>query len=301
MKRMVLRLSVMALGLALQACPPVIETPVVVPGLPTGETQIIDHRYAHVTGLTHARVEAAKSKLNVKYWHTSHGSQISSGIAGMNDFYGTPGLYSVSKAPTAGEMKYDDTEWTDLGNGNFNVVTRDYLEANPLVNVVMWSWCGQVSGSDEADIASYLAKMSALETEFPGVRFVYMTGHADGTGSLRNLHLRNRQIRDYCVANGKFLFDFYDIECYDPDGVYYGDRFVTDGCNYDANGDGHVSQGSGDPGLPQNGDKSWALDWQAAHPDGWWECNPAHTVDLNGNQKAKAAWQLFAKLAESLP
>ena len=65
------------------------------------------------------------------------------------------------------------------------------------MNVVMWSWCGQVS-SAPANIKTYLSLMSRLEEDYPDVRFVYMTGHTDGTGLTGNLHVRNQQIRDYC-------------------------------------------------------------------------------------------------------
>ena len=53
-------------------------------------------------------------------------------------------------------------------------------------------------------------------------RFVYMTGHTDGTGLDGTLHLRNQEIRNYCKANDKVLYDFEDIESYDPDGRYLG-------------------------------------------------------------------------------
>ncbi len=48
-----------------------------------------------------------------------------------------------------------------------------------------------------------------------------MTGHTDGTGETGNLNLRNDQVRNYCIANDKILFDFADIESYDPDGNSY--------------------------------------------------------------------------------
>ena len=70
--------------------------------------------------------------------------------------------------------------------------------------------------------------MSGLEKDYPYVRFVYMTGHTNGTGLSGNLHLRNQQIRDYCNANKKILYDFEDIESYDPDGKYFGDKNVTE-------------------------------------------------------------------------
>jgi len=62
--------------------------------------------------------------------------------------------------------------------------------------------------------------MNDLERDFPDVHFVYMTGHLDGSGLTGNLHLRNEQIRNYCRENKKILYDFADIECYNPDGTY---------------------------------------------------------------------------------
>jgi hypothetical protein len=128
--------------------------------------------------------------------------------------------------------------------------------------------------------------MSSLESDFPGVKFVYMTGHLDGTGLTGNLHLRNEQIRDYCKTNNKILFDFADIECYNPDGVYFGDKRPDDACSYDSNGAGSARL-------------NWAQQWQASHTEGvhWYTCSSAHSEPLNANMKAYAAWHLWARLA----
>jgi len=176
--------------------------------------------------------------------------------------------------------------------------TRTYLNTHPEINVVMWSWCGQVSSATETDILTYLNLMNGLEDEYPNVHFVYMTGHLNGTGLTGNLHIRNEQIRNFCRDNGKVLYDFADIETYDPEGTYYGDKFPSGGCNYDFNNDGLTSQ-SGDPALPQNGDRNWAIDWQNNHTRGvdWYSCRAEHTQPLNANLKAYATWWLFARLA----
>jgi hypothetical protein len=113
-----------------------------------------------------------------------------------------------------------------------------------------------------------------------------MTGHLDGTGTNGNLNIRNEQIRNYCLTNGKILFDFNDIESYDPDGNYYLDKDANDNCDYDSDGNGSL-------------DKNWAIDWQNSHTINvdWYDCSPAHSQALNGNLKAYAAWWLWAKLA----
>ncbi|MCK7462033.1 MAG: hypothetical protein MZU84_08235 [Sphingobacterium sp.] len=70
-----------------------------------------------------------------------------------------------------------------------------------------------------------------------------MTGHTRrGRPLTGTSHLRNKQIRDYCLANNKILYDFADIESYDPDGDYFGDKLVNDACDYDSNGDGTGQQ-----------------------------------------------------------
>jgi hypothetical protein len=166
--------------------------------------------------------------------------------------------------------------------------TREYLNdpSHSDVNVIIWSWCGQASGyTEEQMMERYLTPMTQLEQDYPDVTFVYMTGHADGSGESGNLHLRNQQIREYCIANDKALYDFYDIELYDPDGNYYGDKRVDDQCEYDSDGDG-------------SRDANWATEWQIAHIEGvdWYSCSAAHSQPLNANRKAYAAWWLWARL-----
>jgi uncharacterized repeat protein (TIGR01451 family) len=158
---------------------------------------------------------------------------------------------------------------------------------HPDVNVIIWSWCGQVSDrTEETMLSTYLTPMSDLEAQYSGVTFVYMTGHANGGGEEGNVHIRNQQIRNYVIANDKVLYDFYDIELYDPDGNYYGDKAVEDDCDYDSDGNGSV-------------DSNWATDWQGTHTQDvdWYSCGCAHSQSLNCNQKAYAAWWLWARLA----
>ena len=146
-----------------------------------------------------------------------------------------------------------------------------------LFDFSMWSWCGEVSGGSEAYIADYLAQINTLDQEYPNTTFIYMTGHLDGTGEGGNLHLRNNQIRNYSLANNKVLFDFADIESYDPDGNYYLDRVATDSCDYDGG--------------------NWADEWCSTHPGECSSCSSAHSRSLNCDQKAKAFWWMMARLA----
>ncbi len=251
---------------------------------------IIDHNYTKLDKIPSANITNAKNNLHIAYGHTSHGSQLVDGMNGLVDFKGD--LYDFNSGGTSGALDLRDTPFSDaydLGNPDFTAwydATKAYLDKNADINVVMWSWCGQVSNASTADISTYLSEMNSLEIQYPNVKFVYFTGHLDGTGLTGNLHLRNNQIRDYCKNNGKILYDFEDIESYNPDDVYFGNKYPDDACDYDSNGDGSK-------------DKNWAEDWQNSHTLNvdWYNCSSAHSKPLNANQKAYAAWSLFARLS----
>ena len=251
------------------------------------ESVIIDHRHTDLRDVPLEWINKAKTDLHIAYGHTSHGSQITTGMTGLVSFANAPNggsTYDWNNGGKDGALDLRDCPFSganDLGNPNrtaWAAATRTYLNAYPDVNVIMWSWCGQADGT-EADINTYLDLMSGLENDYPGVKFVYMTGHTNGSGLSGNLHLRNQQIRDYCSANKKILFDFEDIESYDPDGKYFGDKNVTDSCAYTGG--------------------NWAREWQNSHTKGvdWYQCSSAHSEPLNANLKAYAAWWMFARMA----
>ena len=249
---------------------------------------IIDHRCINLNSIPAESIDAAKKNLHIAYSHTSHGSQITDGMTGLVSFKGTG--YSWNNGGSGGALDLHDYAMSgDLGapdRTSWATQTRTYLAANKDVNVIIWSWCGQVSTSTEADITTYLNLMEALENDFKNVKFVYMTGHLDGTGLTGNLHQRNEQIRTYCKTNKKILFDFADIESYNPDGVYFGTMKPTDACDYDNDGNGSM-------------ESNWAIQWQNSHTQGkdWYNCSSAHSQPLNANQKAYASWWLWARLA----
>lgn len=263
-------------------------------------TRIFGHSAATLAGLADADVVRAKSTLHISYGHTSHGSQLMDGLGELDAFKEGNGLYAMQRYEEEGSLHLSDTFMAnDVGYyPDWVTETRTFLgtvdgngrgSAHPEFNVIMWSWCGQLSWYTAEQVsANYLEPMAALEADYPGIRFVYMTGHADGTGLAGTLHLNNERIRQYCAANNKWLYDFNDIENWDPDGVYYGGKNVDDACDFD--------------GTDENGNPArinWAQKWQAAHPGEWYQCGSAHSEPLNANRKAYAAWQLFAAVAKS--
>ena len=265
---------------------------------------VIDHNTTDITQIPQIAIEQAKSTLHIAYGHTSHGSQLTAGMTGLVGFANDGGLgldlpedlFAWNNGGLDGALDLEEGDgygdgWLDHDAGYYPQwveETRAYLDdsSHADTNVIIWSWCGQLSSYTEQElIDQYLTPMSQLETDYPTVTFVYMTGHADGSGETGNLHLRNQQIRNYCINNDKVLYDFYDIECYDPDGNYFGDKWVDDACNYDSDGDGII-------------DGNWATEWQDTHVESidWYDCTSAHSQPLNANRKAYAAWWLWATL-----
>jgi hypothetical protein len=256
------------------------------------ESIIANHTISKLSILPDNWIDSAKAKLHIAYGHTSHGSQLITGMEGLENWKGNQ--FAFNDGGSNGALDIEDYAFpgaSDLGNPDrtsWESATRNYLDnpANNDVNVVIWSWCGQVSSATEEDINTYLNLMNGLENDYPNVNFVYMTGHLDGTGVDGNLNQRNEQIRNYCNTNGKILYDFNDIESYDPDGNYYLDKDANDNCDYDSDENGSL-------------DQNWAIDWQNSHTINvdWYDCSAAHSQPLNGNLKAYAAWWLWAKLA----
>lgn len=262
---------------------------------------IIDHFSTDIRKIPESAIQAAKNTLHIAYGHTSHGSQLISGMGSNNGLSldqfmtangSSPGLYRWNNGGTGGALDLHDYFVPgDLGNPDRTAWaqrTREYLNnpANSDVNVVMWSWCGQAATSI-ANIDIYLNLMEGLIADYPNVSFVFMTGHLDGTGPSGLLNLANEHIRNHCRTNNRILFDFADIESYDPDGqINYMEYGADDGCYYDRDGNG-------------SRESNWALDWQAGHVQGldWWASGAAHSQHLNGNLKGYAAWWLWARLA----
>lgn len=252
---------------------------------------VIDHRCTYLYKIPLAQIDSARKKLHIAYGHTSHGSQLVSGMTGLEEKKGS--RFAFAKDGLGGSLDFHDyfIADMDLGNPDFRTwadSTRQFLSKpeNSHINVVMWAWCGELSWSPAEYAEIYLSLMDQLEQEFPSVRFVYMTGHLDGTGTEGLLNQRNEQIRAYCWNQGKTLFDFADIESYDPDSlVNYMLAGGTDNCDYDSNHDG-------------DSDANWAVQWSESHPDSvFYTGNCEHSQSLNCQRKGIAAWWLYAKLA----
>jgi hypothetical protein len=286
---------------------------------------VVDHTCTDLSQIPDQWITKAKSDLHIVYEHTSHGSQIITGMDGLKNFpdFGNKYSWSDRTSGDTGSLSlkdHDSLSPNDLSQGdkddNNNGIadwadsTAQYLNqaGHEHVNVVLWSWCN-IAGHN---IPRYLNSMEWLIAQFGEggtatraadhpVRFVFITGHANGGGENDSSDAQNRLIREHCQTHDRILFDFADMENYDPDNNYFLDKRVTDALYYDKNG---------------THDANWASEYLARHPDGELyritkgdggsyggvdycahSDGPDNDAHLNCTLKGRAAWYLFARLA----
>ncbi len=292
---------------------------------------IVDHTMTDLSVIPDVWIAKAKETLHIAYNHTSHGSQLITGMNALKDYppFGTRYDWQDTTSGSSDSLSLDDRGMPsppDLSQGDgdsdgdgiadWAETTYAYLadSSHNHVNVIMWSWCN-ISGHN---IDRYLYSMEwlislfgeggthARAAEHP-VQFVFMTAHANGGGEYDSSDTPNRQIRAYVAAHDHILFDFSDIENYDPDNNYFLNKRVTDALAYD----------STPPYDSGSKDANWAGEYLSRHDGGELDklthgdgvagyggtnsCahSNAHSNDgrLNCVLKGRGAWYLFARLA----
>lgn len=253
---------------------------------PTGPL-IIDHTTTDISLIPDPWLAQARQTA-FHYAHTSHGGQIIAGLAWLAQ-------QDTRYAVTIGETLPPETAANTLavydGNnysGDSYITPEMYwasedgrthtadVAATGVFSYSMWSWCGQQSDNAAVTVQEYLSALDAFEAEHPGMRYILMTGHNDGTSGPGSVLERNNDlVRAHAIQDNDVLFDFADIERYDPAGTYYPD--ADDSC-------------------------VWCDQWCADHPeqcvslpDGCFDNH--HTHGLLCKLKAQAFWWMLARLA----
>ena len=236
---------------------------------------IIDHNTNDLSQIPDYWIDQVKQKIKGYYGHTSHGAQLTRGLNTIESQYRSK--YNVAmdwelpNEPNALCIRDVSTyDWKD-----FYPTVQEALSKNPEINVVMFGWCGQTGSSDwQTLFNTYTSQMNSLEQSYPNVTFVYMTGNAqenDCAGC--NRHRFNEALRRYCKEKNKVLFDFADLDVWynGKKNTYLSPRWCA-------------CMGSVPREHPHWGGGNWD--------------NPCgHSTYGNCEQKGKASWWLFSRLA----
>jgi len=292
-----------------------------IPDLVAGET-IASFEVAKEDTLRSIPVEyinAASNNLHIAYQHTSHGTHVSYGMFGLQDFKdGDDVLFGITNNnPQANKLDFRDyalagyaaegKDASDLSIDEtaFIQATRNYLDdsENAEINVVMWSWCS-IAGHNVTE--NYLPGMQSLIDEYGEggskigsgsgkranpVTFIFMTGHAEANNNVGQGSPMNQAdtIIGYCNAKKYFCLDYYGIDTHDMDDNYWDD--------------------AGDNGDSEDYGGNFYIDWQNAHiegagyyynkdaPEGGTTFGAHNTQHITANRKAYAMWWILARIA----
>lgn len=142
----------------------------------------------------------------------------------------------------------------------FDGAVRNLGWHDPLLDAAMDKLC-YIDPS--ADVSVYLASMTALEADFPGTRFVYVTmplQSSSGANASNMLAFAyNEAVRAHCAGPDRLLYDLADIESHDPDGNAI--TFTVGEQVYQRLYSGYTSDGGH---LNSVGARRAALGWYAA-------------------------------------
>ncbi|PIF05665.1 MAG: hypothetical protein CSA36_05685 [Draconibacterium sp.] len=272
-------------------------------------------------------IDKARTTLHVAYQHTSHGTHVSRGLSGLNDYKdGDDVLFGLSyiddkpggvPVPIPGKLDFRDYALVDYAAEGIDAsdlsrvetafiqATRNYLDdpQNAVINVVMWSWCN-IAG--HKPVENYIPGMDLLIAEYGvngskigtgegqrenPVTFIFMTGHPNAGDNVGDGKPKNQAdiIVKNCIDKKQFCLDYYSIDSHDMDGNYWED--VGDNGNSEAYGG------------------NFYKDWQNAHQLGvdWFENKTkpggeikygAHNDQhITANRKAYAMWWILARIA----
>lgn len=264
-------------------------------------------------------IDLARNNLHVAYQHTSHGTHVSRGLFGLQDFQdGDEITFGITNNnPTSDKLDFRDyamssyaapgEDASDLSRNEtaFIQATRNYLDDpdNDDINVVMWSWCDIAGHNVEGN---YLPGMQTLISEYGhggskigtgvgqrenAVSFIFMTGHANVGSNVGDGNPKSQaeKITNFCKANGQYCLDYYGIDTHCMNDDYWED--------------------AGDDGNSAAYGGNFYQDYQNTHTESvhYYEnkTSPGGSVDygehnsqhITANRKAFAMWYILARIA----
>jgi hypothetical protein len=205
-------------------------------------------------------------------WYFTHASVGWNMLNGMNSLHTSDpsryklvyatGLATPPSTTVAGTIYQNDRGnpgW--LAKTNYFVDTVNGGWKSPKVQFAMDKYCYI---DPDADVATYLSKMSSLEATNPATKIVYCTiplttstdPHYGGNVERNDF---NDAVRAHCASNDKLLLDIADIESHSPAGVE--SNFTYNGKTYQILYSGYTTDG-GHPAT-DDGQRQIAKGWYA--------------------------------------
>ena len=174
-------------------------------------------------------------RLKVLFCHASVGGTIMNGMVGRKGLANeNPERYQI------GGQQNADATWFDANTGiidishtgwplngskilGFDNHIRNLGYGAPLrTNVAFMKYCyidWQPGTNVEQRWNEYRITMEALEADFPDITFVWWTTAVNTAGDAGDVREAfDNMLREYCINNGKVLFDLADIESHDLQG-----------------------------------------------------------------------------------
>jgi hypothetical protein len=182
------------------------------------DTILIDHNCVDVSVIPDRYVLPASS-LRVMVRHASVGQGI---IWGLDCLAGKHPTNSVCSCFPAG--KYDRSRWVfEARMGNWqdkidDLVTQTTARLDDFDVFTMKLCYIDALGDGHPDWEYFRSQMEKLEADYPCKTFVWWTIPLTRDGQA-GTDWFNTQIRAYCAAQGKILFDIADVECHEADGT----------------------------------------------------------------------------------
>jgi hypothetical protein len=223
---------------------------------------VVDHRCVDLSAIPDEYVSWAAAE-RVLLRHASVGQGIGWGLDCLAGQHPTN-----SVCPDVPAGRYDRSNWVlEARAGNWRDKMEDLVSQaasrNTDFDVLMMKFCYiDALGSSHPDWEYCRSRMEQLETDYPDKTLVWWTIPLTRDGQA-GTDVFNAQVRSYCAAHHKILFDVADVECHDPDGT-------------------KLTNGQGNEVISQN----YTKEIHAGH------LNPEGRVRV-----ASALWHLMARIA----
>ena len=264
-------------------------------------------------------IDKAREELHVAYQHTSHGTHVSYGVFGLQDYKsGDDVLFGITNNDeTTGKLDFrdyalsgyavDGDDASDLSRNEtaFIQATRNFLDDmdNAVINVIMWSWC-DIAGHNVA--GNYLPGMQSLINDYGtggskigtgagqrenSVSFIFMTGHANSDNNVGDGKPKNQAdlITAYCKTNKYLCLDYYSIDSHCMNDNYWED-VSDDGKSESYGGNFYVDFQNGhtlDTDYYEN----------KSSPSGSVTFGAHNSQHITANRKAFAFWWILARIS----